>query len=190
MPKEDITKLCKQYKIPYETDPTNKDNAYSLRNKLRNGVLQKLYKQANKGKNGNAFYQSRRNIFAANENVSSIIHRKKLDTHTDRKAKRAYTYTEEKKELTVDDLYQLCQQQQQKNNITQKILTEIQQFCIHKHQGHKYRNGMYFFPNKQTISIVAAPKKFWMRTNAMKKKIENNTTKRGKTDLETPKIYK
>ena len=115
---------------------------------------------------------------------------KKLDTHTDRKAKRAYTYTEEKKELTVDDLYQLCQQQQQKNNITQKILTEIQQFCIHKHQGHKYRNGMYFFPNKQTISIVAAPKKFWMRTNAMKKKIENNTTKRGKTDLETPKIYK
>ena len=39
--KEDITKLCKQYKIPYETDPTNKDNSYSLRNKLRNDILKK-----------------------------------------------------------------------------------------------------------------------------------------------------
>ncbi len=188
--KDDITKLCKKYKIPYETDPTNKDNTYSLRNKLRNDILQKLYKQANQGKNGNAFHQSRRNIFAASENIPSTIHRKKLDTHPDRKAKRAYTYTQEKKELTIDDLYQICQQEQQKNNITQKILTEIQQFCIHKHQGHKYRNGIYFFANKKDIIIISAPKKFWIRKKSMKKKITSTTTKRGKTVLKTPKEHK
>ena len=190
IPKEDITKLCKQRKIPYESDPTNKDNSYSLRNKLRNDLLKKLYKQANQGKNGNAFYQSRRNIFAASENMPNIIHREKLDTHKDRKAKRAYTYTQDKKKLRIDDLYQLCQQQQQKNNITQKILKEIQQFCIHKHQGHKYRNGMYFFPNKKTIAIIAAPKKFWARKKPMKKKIINNRTQREKTTLATPSEYK
>lgn len=171
MPKEDILSWCKKNKIPYETDPTNKDNAYSLRNKLRNDILKKLYKQANQGKNGNAFYQSRRNIFTASENIPNTINRSELDTHPDRKAKRAYTYTQDKKNLTVDDLYQLCQQQQQKNNITQKILHELQQFCIHKHQGHKYRNEMYFFPSKKDIFIIAAPKNFRIRKKSMRKKI-------------------
>ncbi len=187
--KEDITKLCKQYKIPYETDPTNKDNSYSLRNKLRNDILKKLYKQANQGKNGNAFHQSRKNIFSTIEKIPTTIHRTKLATHPDRKAKRSYTYSQDKKLLTTDDLYKLCQQQQQKNNITQKILDELQQFCMHKHQGHKYRNGMYFFASKKTILIIAAPKNFWLRKKNMKKKIVNTTTQRDKLKLETPKEY-
>lgn len=187
--KDNITKLCKQNKIPYETDPSNKDNAYSLRNKLRNDILKKLYQQANQNKNSNAFHQSRKNIFATIEQIPTSIYRAKLNTHPDRKAKRAYTYTQDKKLLTIDDLYQLCQQQQQKNNITQKILHELQQFCIHKHQGHKYRNGMYFFPSKTNIIIIAAPKNFWIRKKAMKKKIIQAKTQREKTNITTTKEY-
>lgn len=178
MAKEDILSWCKKNKIPYETDPTNKDNSYSLRNKLRNDILKKLYKQANQGKNGNAFYQSWKNIFAASENIPATIHRSKLDTHPDRKAKRAYTYTQDKKSLTIDDLYQLCQQQKQKNNITQKLLQELQQFCIQKHQGHKYRNGLYFFPTQKTITIISAPKNFRTRKKSMRKKITKTKMER------------
>lgn len=178
VPKEEINNVCKKHSIPYEVDPTNKDNNYSIRNKLRNDVLKKLYTQAHQGKNGNAFYQSWRNIFAANENTITTFNRQKLQTHKDRKAKRAYTFTKKKKELVTDDFYQLCQHQQQKNNITQKILNEINQFCTQKTQGYKYRNGMYFFPNSTTVIIVAASKNFWIRKKSLQKKITKTNIER------------
>lgn len=190
LPKEDILQLCKQHKVPYEIDPSNQDNSYSLRNKLRNDILKKLYKQANQGKNGNAFQQSWKNIFAAIEDLPSASHRTQLQTHPDRKAKWGYTYTQDKKKLTIEDLYQLCHQQQQKNNITQKILQEIQEFCIHKHQGHKYRNGIYFFPNQKQIYVIAAPKNFWIRKKTMKQKITQTDIHRTGQDIRIDKEYK
>lgn len=178
MPKEDILHACKQYKISYELDPTNSDNTYSIRNKLRNDILKKLYTQAHQGKNGNAFYQSWRNIFQASESSPTSFHREKLETHKDRKAKRAYSFTKKKNTVTTDDLYQLCQQQQQKNNITQKILTELQQFCTSKNQGYKYRNGIYFFPSSTKIIVIAAAKNFWIRKKNMQKKITKSHIQR------------
>lgn len=92
MPKEDILAYCKTKKIPYEVDPSNQDNTYSMRNKLRNDILKKLYKLANYGKHGNTFHQSRKNIFVAGENIPATFYREKVETHPDRKTKRAYKY--------------------------------------------------------------------------------------------------
>jgi tRNA(Ile)-lysidine synthase len=62
--KDEITNICERNKIPFITDPTNKDTTTSLRNKLRNKVLPELYKLANKQtKTTNSFIESMKNIY-------------------------------------------------------------------------------------------------------------------------------
>ena len=62
--KDEITNICKQNKIQFVTDPTNKDTTTSLRNKLRSKVLPELYKLANKQTTTtNSFIESMKNIY-------------------------------------------------------------------------------------------------------------------------------
>ncbi|HBB03589.1 TPA: tRNA lysidine(34) synthetase TilS [Patescibacteria group bacterium] len=62
--KDDILHICKHNKIPFMTDPTNKDTTTSLRNKLRNKVLPELYKLAHKQTaTTNSYIESMKSIY-------------------------------------------------------------------------------------------------------------------------------
>jgi tRNA(Ile)-lysidine synthase TilS/MesJ len=62
--KNEITQLCKKYKIPYIHDETNDNPKTSLRNFLRIKLLPQIYKLSNKkDKLSNSFIESMSTIY-------------------------------------------------------------------------------------------------------------------------------
>jgi tRNA(Ile)-lysidine synthase TilS/MesJ len=66
--KQEITKLCTKYGIPFVTDPTNEDSSTSRRNKIRNTLFPAMYALSHKPE---TFLQSRENIYTELEKTTN-----------------------------------------------------------------------------------------------------------------------
>jgi len=183
--KDEVLHLCKKNKIPFVTDPTNKNTTTSLRNKLRNEVLPKLYQLANKqNTTTNSFIESMKNIYTTREQKKTnkntmetqwTMHPIKKSIH--RKAKFAYKREINTKDITNQNILQNMKKLHISNNITTAWLEEIRVFLTTKESGYKYINTTYFFKSHRHIYIISAPKEFRKKTIDSSKKI-NTTNKR------------
>ena len=173
--KESIFQICRQNKIPFVTDPTNKDTKTSLRNKLRNKVLPELYKLSHKQTSTtNSFIESMKKIYEQLENQSSetniILNPISQSSH--RHATFAYERTIDSKDITINSIWELAKKLGIYNNITTPLLKELQKFLQKSESGYKYFNGTYIFKAHGKIYLIAAPKFFRQKTIDSEKKID------------------
>jgi len=183
--KDEVLNICKNNKITFITDPTNKDTTTSLRNKLRNKVLPELYKLANKQtKTTNSFIESMKNIYTALEKKQEkilnselwILHSIKKSTY--RKAKFAYQREIPTQNITNETLLQTTKKLHISHNITSPLLNELIKFLKNSKSGYKYFNNTYIFKSHGNIYFISAPKDFWKKTIDSEKKIDTTTMKR------------
>ncbi len=199
--KDEVFDLCKIYKIPFVTDPTNKDDTTSLRNKLRNKVFPELYKLANKQtKTTNSFIESMKNIYTSLEEANK---KKNLYSSSDtksysqnwtlnskwwtlytikksphRKATFAYQRMIDSNKITNELMIQVMKKLHISNNVTTPLLKELTKFLTNSESGYKYFNNTYIFKSHGNIYIISAPKGFWEKTVDSEKKIDTITVKR------------
>ncbi len=183
--KNEVLDLCKKNKIPFITDPTNKDNSTSLRNKLRNKILPELYKLTNKQtKTTNSFIESMKHIYTTLEKKQEKILNSELWTlysikkSPHRKATFAYQRKIDSDKITNENMMQIMKKLHSSNNVTTPLLKELTNFLNKNESGYKYVNNTYFFKSHGNIYIISAPKEFRKKTIDSEKKIDNLTTKR------------
>lgn len=176
--KNEVFELCKKYTIPFVTDPTNKENSTSLRNRLRNKVLPELYKLANKQtKITNSFIESMKNIYAQLEKrEEKEVRLKSIVKSSHRKAKSAYQRLAEN--ITNEDMMAVMKKLHIANNVTTPLLKELTKFLNTSESGYKYVNGTYIFKSHGNIYIISAPKAFREKTVDSEKRIDTTTVKR------------
>lgn len=183
--KQDVTAMCKKNKIPFVTDPSNKDTTTSLRNKLRNKVLPELYKLANKQTTTtNSYIDSMKNIYEQLENThkEKTISLKKIPQSPHRNATFAYQRIIHTQDINNENIMQIMKQLHISNNTTTALLNEISKFLRTKTSGYKYVNKTYFFKAHGNIYIISAPKLFREKTIDSSKKITTlGKITRGKT---------
>ena len=171
--KDEITQICKQNKIPFVTDPTNKDTTTSMRNKLRNKVLPKLYQLAHKQwATTNSFIESMKNIYEqVQQPQDKDIILEPIHDSPHRNAKFAYQRIIDPQKTTKEKVMQMMKIIGSANNITTPLLNEWTTFLQKNESGYKYFNKTYLFKSHGKIYLIAAPKAFWQKTIDTKKKI-------------------
>lgn len=190
--KDEVTEICKKNKIPFVTDPTNKDTTTSLRNKLRNKVLSGLYKLANKQtKTTNSFIESMKNIYITLEKPNRILNPelwfrhqalqpelKSINRSPHRNADFAYQRMIDPNDVTNEWMMQVMKKLHISNNVTTPLLNELTKFLTNSESGYKYFNKTYIFKSHGNIYIISAPKWFREKTVDSQKKIDNLTVQR------------
>jgi len=184
--KDEITAICKQNKISFVTDPTNKDSTTSLRNKLRNKVLPELYKLANKQtKTTNSFIESMKNIYDVLEksNGEKILNSKlwtlnPINRSPHRNAEFAYQRMIDPDDVTNEWMMQVMKKLHITNNITTPLLKELTKFLTNSESGYKYFNKTYLFKSHGNIYLISAPKWFREKNIDSSKKIDTVTLQR------------
>ncbi len=178
--KNEVFELCKKNDIPFVTDPTNKEIATSLRNKLRNKVLPELYKLANKQtKLTNSFIESMKNIYTQLEKKEEQpIELKSIKKSPHRKADFAYQRKIDPKAITNEAMMAAMKRLHITNNVTTPLLNELTNFLKKSESGYKYVNSTYLFKAHGDIYIISAPKTFREKTVDSEKKIDTTTVKR------------
>jgi tRNA(Ile)-lysidine synthetase-like protein len=178
--KQEVFELCKKYTIPFITDPTNKDNTTSLRNRLRNKVLPQLYTLANKqDTTTNSFIESMKNIYTQLEKKEEKeVRLKTIKKSAHRKADFAYQRDIEPSQVTNENMMAMMKKLHISNNITAPLLHELTRFLTKSESGYKYVNKTYVFKSHSNIYIISAPKAFWEKTIDSEKKIDKVTVKR------------
>lgn len=183
--KDEVIEICKQNKISFVTDPTNKDITTSMRNKLRIKVLPGLYKLANKQiKTTNSFIESMKNIYDALEKSheknlnSEFLILKPIKKSPHRNAKFAYQRMIDSDKITNELMMYVMKKLHISNNITTPLLNELTKFLTNSESGYKYFNTTYLFKSHGNIYIISAPKAFREKTVDSQKKIDTTTVKR------------
>lgn len=178
--KNEVLEFCKKNKIPFVTDPTNKDTSTSLRNKLRNKVLPELYKLANKQtKSTNSFIESIKNIYTQLEKKEEqVVELKPIKKSTHRKADFAYQRKIDPEAITNETMMTVMKRLHITNNVTTPLLNELTRFLTKGTSGYKYVNNTYLFKAHGEIYIISAPKAFREKTVDSEKKIDTTTVKR------------
>ena len=165
--KSEILHICKYNKIPFITDPTNKDTTTSLRNKLRNKVLPTLFKLAHKQTpTTNSYIESMRNIY---QQIDESLPQKDINLipihqSPHRNAKFAY-----QRKISPQDVHKELILQAMKiigiaHNISTPLLKEWEKFIQENASGHKYIKGTYLFKSHGNIYIIGGPLRFWEKT--------------------------
>lgn len=172
--KQEVIDICKKNKIPFVTDPSNKDTTTSLRNKLRNKILPELYHLANKQTNTtNSYIESMKNIYEhiENNNKEKKISLKAIPQSPHRNATFAYQRIIHTQDIHKENCMQIMKQLHISNNTTTPLLHELSEFLKTKTSGYKYINKTYFFKAHENIYIISAPKLFREKTIDSSKKI-------------------
>lgn len=178
--KNEVIELCTKNKIPFVTDPTNKDNTTSLRNKLRNSVLPELYKLAHKQtKITNSFIESMKSIYKQWENIQKKdIILKPIKKSPHRNAQFAYQRIIDPDAISNTETMAMMKKLHITNNVTTPLLNELTKFLKNSESGYKYVNKTYLFKSHGNIYIISAPKAFREKTIDSEKKIDTTTMKR------------
>lgn len=164
--KDEILHICRQNKIPFVTDPTNKDSTTSLRNKLRNKVLPELYKLAHKQTpTTNSYIESMKNIYEQLENSSEHkdIILEPIPQSPHRHAKFAYQRMIDPKDISNESIMDVLKTLSIANNITTALLKERTAFLQKNESGYKYFNKTYLFKSHGNIYLISGPLFFWQK---------------------------
>lgn len=173
--KNEITDICTKNKIPFVTDPTNKDITTSLRNKLRNKVLPEFYKLAHKQTpTTNSFIESMKHIYEQLEESAQQkdIILKPIPESPYRKSTFAYQRIIDSKDISKEKIMQVMKTLSSSNNITTPLLKERTLFLQKNESGYKYFNKTYIFKSHGKIYIISGPLFFWEKTIDTTKKID------------------
>lgn len=165
--KSEVLLLCKQKRLPYCTDPTNKDTTTSLRNKLRNKILPSLYKLAHKQtKTTNSYIESMKNIYKQLEETlpKQDINLIPIHQSPHRNAKFAYQRKIAPQDVNKEILLQAMKTIGIAHNISTPLLKEWERFIQENKSGYKYIKDAYLFKSHGKIYIIGAPLLFWKKT--------------------------
>jgi len=178
--KDEVMEICAKNKIPFVTDPTNKDSTTSLRNTLRIDVLPKLYQLAHKQtKTTNSFIESMKNIYKQWENLQKKdIILKPIKKSPHRNAQFAYQRIIDSDAISNMETIAMMKKLHITNNVTTPLLDELTKFLKKSKSGYKYVNNTYLFKSHSNIYIISAPKAFREKTIDSEKKIDTTTVKR------------
>ncbi len=192
--KNEIIDICTQNKIPFVTDPTNKDITTSLRNKLRNKILPEFYKLTHKEtRTTNSFIESMKNIYEQLEESSQQkdIILKSIPRSPYRKSIFAYQRIIDTKDINNEKIMKVMKTLNSSNNITTTLLKERTLFLKKNESGYKYFNKTYVFKSHGKIYIISGPLFFWKKTIDAEKTINTlgNVTRKGQTYTIDKKEY-
>ncbi len=173
--KNEITQLCKKYKIPYIHDETNDNPKTSLRNFLRIKLLPQIYKLSNKkDKLSNSFIESMSTIYKQLDQEEPDNNLLK-DTIKSPYRNHRFWYELDifKKLVTQWQLLNIIKKLWIYKNINSSFIKELSDFIVNKQDWFKYFNQTYFRISHGKIYIINAPQNFWIKT--IDKKVPINT---------------
>jgi len=173
--KNEITQICKKYKIPYINDETNNDTKTSLRNLIRIKLLPQIFKLSNKKDSlTNSFIQSFQNIYnQLDEKEPNEIILKDIKKSPYRNCKFWYQLDIFKTIITQEQLIAIMKKLKIYKNISSSFINELHHFIVNKDNRFKYFNQTYFRVSHGKIYIIWAPQNFWTKT--IDKKVSINT---------------
>lgn len=173
--KNEITQICKKYKIAHIQDETNDDPKTSLRNLIRIKLLPQIFKLSNKKDwLTNSFIQSFQNIYSQlDEKENNDVILKDIIKSPYRNCRFWYQLDIFKTIITQEQLVNIIKKLKIYKNISSGFINELHHFIVNKDNRFKYFNQTYFRVSHGKIYIIWAPQNFWTKT--IDKKVSINT---------------
>jgi tRNA(Ile)-lysidine synthetase-like protein len=159
-----IQQLCNDYDIPYMIDPTNVDDSVSLRNKLRNRILQPLYAMAhNPSLADNTLLYSMEKLYEYLDTTTNtfIPYLLPMRLHPSRCAERGWQREIERNCITKHTLMAVLRKLWLIAGVSEARINDLENFLSDKSSGYKYMLGAYFWISHDKIYIIKAPRSFW-----------------------------
>lgn len=164
--KNEITQICKKYKIAHIQDETNDDPKTSLRNLIRIKLLPQIFKLSNKKDwLTNSFIQSFQNIYTQLDGKeNNDVRLKDIIKSPYRNCRFWYQLDIFKTIITQEQLINIIKKLKIYKNISSSFINELHHFIVNKDNRFKYFNQTYFWVSHGKIYIIWAPQNFWTKT--------------------------
>lgn len=169
--KWEILRICREWRLKYFEDYTNKDITISKRNRVRNQILNPLIYWED-DVDGNNFLESFSSIYDEVERLENIDKEsagdnlKTMPVHSNRNAVYSYKRLWNISNIEENKLIKLWDDLWIKTQKSKILVKEWKEWLNSWKNGYKLLDWTYFFIHENELYIIKADKDFWSKQTA------------------------